>query len=131
MIRVPYPQVLEFRSPREYLPWRQPVQQVATVEFFDPLHDCIEFRGAMACKRQAPPLDFQHMLIPRLDPAAIDHITLDLGRLCDHRCEASPIADSKDEYSVGIHERQFFELPKPLPIRSEFCNEVRCGAVPF
>jgi hypothetical protein len=45
------------------------VQQVATVEFFDPLRECIEFRGAMTRERQAPPLDFQHMLIPRLDPA--------------------------------------------------------------
>jgi hypothetical protein len=31
----------------------------------------------MACKRQAPTLDFQHMLIPRLDPAAIDRVILE------------------------------------------------------
>src|SRR5882762_11284575 len=126
MLWVPFPKAFEFRSPRKDFPWRKPVQQVATVEFFDPLHECIELRGAMTCKRQAPPLDFQHMLIPRLDPAAIDHIALDRGRFCDQGRKASPIADAKDEYSVGVHERVILELSKRLPIRGELCNEVSC-----
>src|SRR5882762_3138595 len=104
MLWVPFPKAFEFRSPRKDLPWRQPVQQVATVEFFDPLHECIELRSAMARKRQASSLDFQHMLIPRLDPAAIDHVALDLGGLCDQRRKASPVADSKNE-----------EPPRPQP----------------
>src|SRR5947207_13478398 len=74
MLRVPSPKAFEFRSPRKDFPRSKPIQQVATVEFFDPLHECIELRGAMTCERQAPPLNFQHMLIPRLDPAAIDYI---------------------------------------------------------
>jgi len=59
------------------------------------------------------------MLIPRLDPAAVHHVALDLCALCDQRRKVSPVAESKDEYPVGIDERVILELAKRLPIRGE------------
>src|SRR5450631_2665836 len=105
-LRVPFPQTFEFRSPRKDLPWRKPVQQVATVEFFGPLHECIEFRGTMTCKGQAPSLDFQHMLIPRLDPAAIEDPAISSG--CPSPSDATPQIEE-------LHNTNGISSPNCLP----------------
>jgi hypothetical protein len=59
---------------------------------------------AVTSKRQAPALHLQHVLVPRLKPTAMDHVTLNRGAVGNQRCESAAIANAEEKNCIVIDE---------------------------
>ena len=71
-------------------------------------HASVYFGGRLTHQGESAPLDFEHVLEPRLHPTADCDVTLHLcllgGRFRNQRRESAAIADTKDVNLIGVDE---------------------------
>src|SRR5215469_11809221 len=83
----------------------------------------------MTRESQAAPLYLQHVLEPRLDPAAIDDVTLHRQPFCNQRCKPAAVAHAEKENLVAIDKGIVPEMPKGLTVCGQLRGEICRSAI--